>query len=650
MIDDQKSDLERLIIKDALLAKNSDNGLVGIRIWRGKEWTLSNKETWRNWDSIGHVALKTYGQDSQYISFFPSRCNSEFSNDQKHNERDHLHSEQQDEVSGTPKEFLIRVHNIDKINEKIRTLTEAIEQGQYTWKIINNCSHLTHQLLAIGGIKFTFSMKNKIMLRFFLYYFIKKYWLLITATTFLTRLINNSNYLLNWQFKYESYLFHNNLSEKNLLLSTIKFFNGYMDKIFEQAKKSGRTWGYVYGILATGVLLSPVISLFIFTIKNFLIITPEDIYLRAKELDLLKNHNQTLKNKSTSAFPSLVYDEVSITDRIAWVSVISPAQNPGTSKQDTSQKNVSKIINFLGGHAVLVAEALMGNIIDIFKEKLQRVQDEITDIEIIRRPFTNEFRKMEELALSSSKDNFIVYFYKKIKLYGLESTSENTAVLKPKILAKLEELDKIKEQKEFEKKYLESEIGKLRNFSEHARYFAIFDIHAQPEHKLLSLPKCKSHIGGNYKGYIDKIKVRQYIIDAFKGVFEISPAGIIQQDLTNWLSWLNNKIDPARKDRSRLYPLGPCALNRLITNIQLESKQVAQLMKEKKYTDLPKWQFLGKYGLFPIKDWDGLNCSEWCNDHLYRVGAISRGTATAKSKPPKGIREIFVNSLSFTFG
>lgn len=650
MMDDEKSDLERLILKDALLSKNSDNGLIGVRVWRGNELTLSNKETWENWNSIGHVALKTYGQDSQYISFYPRRCDKELANDKKHSEHDHLHNEQQDEIYGAPKEFLLKVNNLNAINAKIRVITEAIEQGKYTWSITNNCSHLTHQLLAIGGIQFTLSMKNQIMLRFFIYYFIKKYWLLITATTFLMRLVKNSHFLLDWQFKYENYLFYNNFSEKNLILSITKLLNRYLDKIFEQAKKSGRTWGYVCGIVSAGALLTPIISLFIF-IKNALLITPEDIYLRAKELDLLKNYKQMIKNNSIYTLPSLVFEGVSITDKIAWVSVINTAQSSETSKNDTLKHGVSKIINFLGGHAVLVVEALIGNMIEIFREKLQQIQDEISDIKIARKPLADEFKKIEELELSGIQDNFIVYFYKKHKLYGLESSYGNIVALRPKILVQLEELDKTTAQKEFEEKYLATKLENFTGFSEHARYFAIFDIHAQSEHKLLSLSECKSDIGRNYKGYIDKIKIRQYIIDVLKGVFEISPDGIIQRDLGAWLQWLNNKvIEPARKDNTRLYPLGLRALNRLITHIQLESKQVAQLMKEEKYTDLPKWQFLGKYSLFPVKDWDGLNCSEWCNKHLYQVGAISRGKATAKSKPPKGIREIFVNSFLPTFG
>lgn len=646
MIEEKRLNLERLVLKDAWLFKGEVKDVVGVRIWRGKEWKLFSKKPLANWDSIGHVALKIYSS-GQYISFFPKGCNKNLPDEKKHSEleRDHLHSEEQDELYGAPdEEFLIKVNDVKAIDKKIRELTEAINKSKsnwFLWSILflssnsTHCSHLTHELLIKGGVKIHFLLKNKLIFRFFIYYFIRKFWLWIAAFIILKKLTDNAHCLITWTFRYENRLLeqgYSNLFDR-LILSICKSISEYLDGIFNHAEEKGKSWGYICGIFSIASRLTPVIVGLIFVFKNYIILTPEDIYWIGKELDVLKNSNQIISNNRVTSW---VYSRVSITDQIAWASVINTAHS----------NDCSDFMNSVLGHATLVVEALREQIIYLFQKKLAKVNQRITELDKKYTPIESKFKELKNL---SESQNMVTYWYRKIRMNGFD-TSINERELMKEHKNQLIKLDKLKNKKKEKRNIIEASLKALAEFSPKTRYIAICDIHAKSE-ELLSLPKSEQNSLINKKGYIDNVQIKQYIFDQIKGVFLIdSRANLIRQNAGPWLDLLNKKIISSRKDERRVYPLGQGAFNQLIINVESQSKRVENLMEAKKYIELPKWQLAGKYHLFSFKDWDGLNCAEWCNDQLYQVGAISKGVATVKAKPPKGIQDLLLNGFSSVFG
>ncbi len=668
MIDHKQTDLDYLLARDLVLFKDKDKhtGFVGVRIWRGNEFKLLDKETWKNWESIGHVALKTYGENSEYISFFPNDCTN---NNKCHSHKDHLHSQEQDEIYGAPKEFLVKVNNIKNINEEINKLATAIEQGKLIWSRMNilirpgnssQCSHLVHKLLTLGGINLNLLTKSKLTLRFLVYYFIKRNWLLFISLFLVIKLIKNFDSSLSWSLTYKENLFakgnflapEDAIAASNFLirlfLSIHKFLIRHTNQFFIQSIKGGRVRGFLYAISTTSLLLLPLIYLTLY-LKNYLILTPEDIYFIAKELDLLKNYNQNVFNKGPIySIPSLIYKKIAITHQIGLASVIN------TSPLRTRS---SRILNQLGGHAALIVESTKECISGLLKDHLNLIQRELKKINQIRQPISkkrNELAKQLQMQKSLSYIYLVTHavtdwFRERLSDQKIESP-KNISMMIERLDTQLQELDYRISAIQSKEKKITTKLENLNKIHSGARYLGIFDIEAKPEHKLIPLSPAHINQINNNKGYIVSIKIQQFIIDELNGVFEILPHCISQINACAWLDWFKTKLlGPARKDKNRVYSLGPHAVKQLITNIELESTKVSKLMQEQKYIQLPKWQLLGKYSLFPIKDWDGLNCAEWCNQHLYQVGALSKEKATAKSIPPKGIQEALIKGFENIF-
>ncbi|MBS0350638.1 MAG: hypothetical protein JSR33_05520 [Proteobacteria bacterium] len=632
---DLNSEYARLLIKDDLLYRQKQTDFVGIRIWRADNY------------SLGHVALKTYGENGQYISFYPS-C-KKFNSDSKgcQMDCDHLHTEQEDQ--GVPEEFLIKVNDVQKINQGIYKISEAIKKGEIRWYLWSNflfsrrslhCSHLTLFLLSLGGINLTFLMRNKLAVKFLIYYFIRKYGLPFLAGSLCLILMSNRTYHNLFLFLSKCkeklflsgsyYTFDHALQQSNFI---IRFFFS-MVSIIENSSYRTRVRNYQQGLLvgflwSTALLaglLFPGLYLISILVKSAYL-TPEDLFVVGQKLDLIKDllRENPFKYQFNKLKPGLLRPDKWITNDVALVSVVNTLP----------LRLLGNPFRWIGHAAILVecfkemyTNLLTQRLTDLDKMK-KAILDKDKSIRDQKAALESEIKQRENSNLLFLVKSFFSRFRqpnRERKLTDMHSENKILYDQLKQIPANLEAL-------ETKRAKIHDHLLDQINKSTDASYYAgIFDIHAPKNDDAPS--------GQNSQWYIEEIKVKEYIGNPDTRKFTLL-SGVDKDS-----KMLNRLIDRTLRTDERVYSLGRHALQQLLSNIEFEIDEIAAFKAKDQKDQLTKFQLCGQLTFFPFKA-EGINCTQWCHQHLHRVGAISADQSNSQSKPPTGIKQIAAAALGF---